>query len=141
MLGRRTAAEIIARYGTNELKAITKGEGMRVVAKTPWLARFQEITVGRLILIPGNIPTAQRRSIIAHGLGHHFLHEGNQVWLRGLDRVWDAKQERQADEFAAWLMIPEREDGFLSGMSAEAVARRYRVTEELVRARRNGAGH
>ena len=34
------------------------------------------------------------------------MHAGNQIWLRGFDTAWSAKQEPQADELAASLTIP-----------------------------------
>jgi hypothetical protein len=77
MLGRRIAANVIARHGTNDLKAIARAEGVRVLTRHPWPARFDEVTAGRLILIPHDLPTTQRRAVIAHAFGHHFLHDGN----------------------------------------------------------------
>jgi Zn-dependent peptidase ImmA (M78 family) len=136
MLGRRTAANVIARHGTNDLKAIARAEGVRVLTRHPWPARFDEVMAGRLILIPRDLPTSQRRAVIAHALGHHFLHDGNQVWLHGLDRVWNARQERQADEFAAWLCIPESDEPRIAGLPLPDLARRYRVTLDLAALRR-----
>ena len=94
--------------------------------------------MGRLVLIPRDLTAAERRTRIAHALGHHFLHVGNQLWLRGLDRLWNGKLERQAEEFAAYLTIPVSDEPYLLGSSVGDVATKYRVTEGLVRRRSQG---
>ena len=94
MLGRDAARRVIDKYGTNDLKVITRGERLDVKVIRNWQARFDDFFIRPLMLIPGGIDTALRRTIIGHSLGHHFLHDGNQIWLRGFDRVWNQKQER-----------------------------------------------
>ena len=131
MIGRELAARTIARHGTSDLDTIVKAEGLRVETRYPWRARFDDILVYPLILIPRGLSPAQYRTRIAHSLGHHLLHDGNQAWLRGFDRIWSWKQEYQAEEFAAWLTIPESEDVELAYMSVGEAARRYRVDEKL----------
>ena len=69
---------------------------------------------------------------------HHFMHEGNQVWFKDVDPLWNWKQERQAEEFAAWLTVPASEDADLLYMGPSELARRYRITEELARVRLAG---
>ena len=75
--------------------------------------------------------------MIAHSLGHHFMHDGNQVWLRGHDAVWNRKQEHQAEEFAAFLTIPEAEEPYLAGLPIPEIAKTYRASEDLVQVRRS----
>ena len=89
-----------------------------------------------VIYIPRGITAAQRRTRIAHCLGHYFMHEGNQIWFGGYDRIWNWKQERQAEEFAAFLRIPEGEELWLPGLSDSEVARIFKVSEDLVKVRR-----
>ena len=68
-------------------------------------------------------------------LDHPFLHEGNQVWYMDVDHIWAWKQERQAEEFAAWLTVPATEDADLLYTTPSQIARTYRITEELARVR------
>ena len=140
MIGRETAARVIASHGTSDLKAICKAEGLVVKTRHPWLARFDDTYVYPHIFVPRHLPPPKFRTLVAHSLGHHFLHNINQVWLRGFDRIWSWKQEHQAEELAAWLTIPASEEPELAYMGLEDVARKYRVDEELAALRMQGRG-
>ena len=87
------------------------------------------------IFIPHHVTIGEQRAKVAHTLGHHFLHVGNQHWLWQRDWVWAARQEHQAEEFAAWLTVPASEDADLLYMAPAEMARTYRITEELARVR------
>ena len=73
------------------------------------------------------------RSLAQYASWARVLHPGNQAWWAKRDWVWDAKAEHQAEEFAAWLLLPKTEDYLLAYMSPAEAAKRYRVTEELVK--------
>ena len=139
MIGRDAAARVIAKHGTSDLKKIVKAEGLVVKTLHPWRARYEDAYVYPHIFVPRHLPASQFRTLVAHSLGHHSLHDGNQVWLRGFDRIWSWKQEHQAEEFAAWLAIPASEAPELAYMGVEDVVRKYRVNEELLRVRIQGA--
>ncbi len=74
-----------------------------------------------------------------HGAGRERIDEhdpdASQVWLRGFDRIWSWKQDAQAEEFAAYLTVPESENPGLYNMSPEDVARKYLITVELAELR------
>ena len=136
MLGCDAAERVIAKQGTSDLRTIVRSEGLLVETRLPWHARFDDLFAYPLILVPKDLSSADFRTCVAHCLGHYVLHGGqNQVWLRGYDRIWSWKQEHQAEEFAAWLTIPESDDPELVYGSPEDVAKKYRVTEELARVR------
>ena len=135
MIGREFASTVRDRYGTSDLKTIAYGEGIKVIFPFRWRARFGEFILERLIMVPRDTSLGERRARIAHALGHHFLHLGNQRWLRKLDKVWVRKQEHQAEEFAAFLTIPVADEPYLTGLPVSEVARIYRVTEDLARRR------
>lgn len=85
-------------------------------------------------------PTRQRFSV-AHELGHYLnghesydcsaIHvEDRPVWLDPQNR-----QETEANEFAAELLMPERwlrRDVAVHGLDAPALARRYQVSEQAM---------
>ena len=137
MIGREMAAQVIEKHGT-DLRSIVQQEGLVVREHHPWNARFQEAFIYPQIFVPKDLTRPQFRSLVAHALGHHFLHDGNQVWLKGFDRIWTWKQEHQAEEFASYLLVPETDEMFLWGLSVESVAKAYSVTEDLVRVRMQG---
>ena len=134
MIGRDWAAQVQDRYGTNDLRVIAAGEGFELKSLRRWRSDYHDITTTGIMFVPRNTTMQQQRTLVAHGLGHHFMHLGNQVWMQARDRVWPAKQERQAEEFAAWLTIPTGEIDDLYLTPAD-VARRFRVTLELARVR------
>ena len=136
MIGREIAQRVLDTYGTSDLKTIVRGERLVVITLRRWKARFDDFFVRPVILIPSDITTSMRRTLIAHTLGHHFIHDGNQVWLRGYDAIWNLKLEHQAEQFAAFLTIPETEEPYLTGLPSTEIARMYKVTEDLVRVRR-----
>ena len=111
MIGRNEANRIIREHGSNDLREIMQAESVSVMRLDFGGARFREFYVNGVIFLPLETESeAEERSSLAHALGHHLLHVGNQVWMRGLDNMWSWKQERQAEEFAAWFLIPESED-------------------------------
>ena len=137
MIAREAAGNVREQYGTSEPEEVAAREGVEVVAQKGWSSRYHETVLEGLILIPQVLSVPRRRTHIAHALGHHFMHEGNQSWIRKHDQIWDAKLERQAKEFAAWLTI-EYIDEERMMMSDAGVANHYQVTEELAQIRRVG---
>ena len=136
MIGKQKAAEVTAQYGGNSLKVIAKGEKIIVRELHPWIGRFQDIFVNYCIFVPRGIHYEHRRVLVAHCLGHHFMHDGNQAWLRGFDSVWSAKQEYQAEEFTAYLLIPEHEcQGGPIETPPRELAKQFSVTEDVAQLR------
>ena len=136
MIGRNKAAEVIRRHASNDLHEIIRREGVTIMRLDFGKARFREFYVNGVIFLPLETESeAEERSSLAHALGHHFLHVGNQVWMRGLDSMWSWKQERQAEEFAAWLLIPESEQQRLEGLSTSEICDAFDVDDRIARLR------
>ena len=139
MIGRRKAAEVVRLYDTNDPYEVMLAENLSIARLDFGRARFREFSVNGVIFLPLSVgSSADERSDVAHALGHHFLHVGNQVWMRGFDSMWNWKQERQAEEFAAWLLIPESEDAQLAGLPTSEICETYGVDVKVAETR---AGH
>ena len=136
MIGREMAGEIRDLHRTSEPEEVADKEELAVAVSDRWPSRHHEMAVEGLILIPKGLTVPRRRTHIAHALGHHFMHAGNQSWIRKHDHIWDAKLEHQAKEFAAWLTIPYIEEDEME-MSDAQVGAVYQVEEDLVRIRRS----
>jgi Zn-dependent peptidase ImmA (M78 family) len=67
--------------------------------KERYIATNDDITQ---IAVKESIDIAEEKHMIAHALGHHFLHRGNYAHIDGI--VQD-KQENQAEDFAAILLV------------------------------------
>ena len=136
MLGRQKAQETIRDLGTNDLYEVVRAEELSIARLDFGGARFREFFVDGVIFLPlASASAPEERSHVAHALGHYFLHVGNQIWMRGMDSMWNWKQERQAEEFAAWFLIPESEESRLSGLSSSEIAQRYEVDSRIVEVR------
>ncbi len=136
MIGREKAARIIREYGSNDLHEVLRGERVSIMRLDFGEARFREFYVNGVIFLPLETESeAEERSSLAHALGHHFLHVGNQVWMRGLGSMWSWKQERQAEEFAAWFLIPESEDAALKGLSTAEICEAFSVDARVAEVR------
>jgi hypothetical protein len=77
------AAHIRKRYKLStavDLELILEKENLELTC-FPLKGRVQEIIVGCHIGIKDSMTnTRYRRELIAHALGHHFLHAGNQLF-------------------------------------------------------------
>ena len=136
MIGRQRAASVIGERQTNDPYQIAAAEGLAVARLDFGNARFRELFINGVIFLPNDMESgAEERSSVAHALGHHFLHVGNQVWMRGFDSAWNWKQERQAEEFAAWLLIPESEEARLEGLSAQEISDVFDVDARIAELR------
>lgn len=58
------------------------------------------------LVIAHDANAREARELLAHGLAHHLLHVGDRVTGRSR-AVWSGMHERQADDFAAYLLVPD----------------------------------
>jgi len=105
------------------------------VKEWPLLHPVQEVKVGRWIGLANHLESGERRYLIAHALGHHQMHRGNQLSFHDWQRVCVAKQEREADEWAAHVLIPEMELAKMKSIAAWDIAEHFGVPEELAQRR------
>ncbi len=135
------AAHIREKYELStplDLEAILEAEDLEVT-RFPFAGRVPEVIVGRDIGIKDSIANARYfRELIAHVLGHHFLHAGNQLFsLNRTDLQRTLSQEREAREFAFHLLVPEEElrACLAQRMDLAEMADHFQVTETFMQAR------
>jgi len=84
MIGKEKAEELRRRYGKFsypiDVKEIATREGLTVVFWS-FLPPVEEVKVGNIIGIKEGLSEEWRRWNVAHALGHHLLHHGNQLLL------------------------------------------------------------
>jgi Zn-dependent peptidase ImmA (M78 family) len=102
-----------------------------------------------VIIIDPNLHPYKKRHLIAHGLAHHLFHKNSQVNYfikNGDDFVKTIKlrqQEREAEIFAAYLLIPEekldnilKEDWVKESLDPiPEMAEEFQVSESFMRKR------
>ena len=122
--GRALAAE----YSVNppaDLDPVLAKLGIAVV---PWrfAGRVREVVIEGTIGIDDRLSEPWVRWLTAHALGHHLLHTGTSLYLESWQWVSRVKAERQAEEFASGLLLPND----LAGVRGHrALARRCGIPE------------
>ena len=74
------------------------------VVAFPFRGRVKEVIIGRTIGVQLGLRRPWFRWYVAHAIVHHALHVGTSFYLQSWQWVNHAKAERQAEEFAAWLI-------------------------------------
>ena len=86
------------------------------------------------LIVSPSASTTEARELVAHGLAHHLLHLGDRV-SGGSPAIWSGRHEREADDFAACLLIPrdalEAFIGEIDEPSLWEVSQHFGVTEVL----------
>ena len=106
MHARAAAEELWRLHGLTvpvDLQRLADGLGLGVVS-FPFAGRVKEVIIGRTIGVQPGLPRPWFRWYVAHAIGHHMLHVGTSFYLESWQWVNHAKAERQAEEFAAWLV-------------------------------------
>lgn len=97
--------------------------------------RIKEAYLGDSIGIKNTVNPRKKRELIAHALGHHFLHTGNHLYFEEHDQFVTFKQEYEAQCFAAELLIPTSILKPMKTWPIHELAEYFCVTEELVKFR------
>ena len=99
-----------------DVKKLAKMLDLEVVT-FPFRGRVKEAIIGRTIGVRPGLSLPWFRWYVAHAIGHHLMHVGTGFYLESWQWVNQAKAERQAEEFAAWVLAgPEGWDGPTSGL-------------------------
>jgi len=101
----------------------------------PFIEPVQEMKQGRWIGIAQGLEERERRHLIAHALAHHLMHRGNQLSFHGWQKMSRNKQEREADDCATHILMPETELDKMREMPAWELADYFGVPEDLVKQR------
>ena len=123
-IAKRKALDVVSQYGNN-LQDILDAEGIKIIYYA-LAGRMKELYFGDHIVLKSGLSEAERKELIAHALGHHFLHTGNHLAVSSGTYSWDKLQERQADVFAAYLLMPK-----MNNSSVQEITKTFLVTEKF----------
>jgi Zn-dependent peptidase ImmA (M78 family) len=141
---RREAEKLLQASGTLRapvsLRDVVSVLNLSLVEKAhePFAAEAALTTVGdgRAIELNGPVSERRRRFTIAHEIGHFVLHPGRVAPERGgPTNVASGRQEREADAFAAELLMPEhlvRQATLEEGADPRRLADRFEVSEQAM---------
>jgi Zn-dependent peptidase ImmA (M78 family) len=131
----KKALEVLTLHGLlnsyidlRDLTIIVEKEGM-ISYKFPFQGRLKERYFATSdgivqIAVASDISSTEQKHMIAHALGHHFLHQGNHAHI---NCIFQDKQEHQADVFAAVLLVPPSILMRIRPSSALELAREYGI--------------
>jgi hypothetical protein len=107
-------------------------------------AALEPLGDGRAIVLNGSGDSGRRRFTIAHEIGHFVLHpERCRPERGGAVNEAGRREEREADAFAAELLMPEhlvREAAREQGPDATRLAERFEVSRKAMQTRLRGLG-
>jgi Zn-dependent peptidase ImmA (M78 family) len=128
----QTAEGIYAKFG-NDLERIISELGL-IVLEEELAGRLSEVYFGDAIVVRRDLPRAVKRELIAHAIGHHLMHAGNHLTLQDHTYSFGNYHEKQANVFAAWLLVPEHTltKKLEAGRSVPDLAHDFGVTDELM---------
>ncbi|RLC62929.1 MAG: hypothetical protein DRI01_06060, partial [Chloroflexi bacterium] len=109
-------------------------EGCKVL-DWPFVDPVREVKRGKWIDLAENLDDKERRHLIAHAFAHHLLHSGNQLSFHQWQKTSLLKQEREAEECAAHILMPEWEVERLGAIPVWEFSDYFGVPEELVERR------
>lgn len=126
------AKEIYENYG-NDLKVICREFDLEVLEEA-LEGRLKEVYFGDSIVIRENLPEEEKKELIAHAVGHHLMHAGNHIALQNNIYSFGNYHERQANTFAACLLIPKKllHEKISKRLLCHELAEHFDVTERLV---------
>lgn len=108
---KRTVAELVQKYNTDEPEELCHALGIVVVdCDLPKVTKgfCMMLKTGTAIVLNQSLDTTERRCCIAHELGHAVLHEGlNYLFMSHNTCMVTGRYEREADLFAAFLLLRE----------------------------------
>lgn len=133
---RRRARQIVRKYNLStapiDLYKIIDSESL-TLDEWDFQGRVKEVYFGDSIGILQNATPRKKRELIAHALGHYFLHHGNQMYFDQYDQFTKFKQECQAQCFATELLMPSILFKEVKHQSVKDISDYFCVEEELVK--------
>jgi len=144
---RRQATRLLSSAGVARepvsLRDVVSALNLELVQRTrePFTceAALEPLGDGHAIVVRGCKDERRRRFTIAHEIGHFVLHPDRQLRERGggVNAAWEG-QEREADQFAAELLMPEplvRQAVLEHGADAARLADRFQVSRQAMQTR------
>ena len=113
-----------------EIESLAEDEGCELI-DWPFLEPVKEVKQGRWIGIAHGLDSKERRHLIAHALAHHLLHCGNQLAFHQHWQGMPVRQEREAEECAAHILMPGLELAKVIDLPVWDLADHFDVPEEL----------
>ena len=126
--------QIISKHKTNNPFIIAELEQIEVI-EHPLSGRLKELYFGDYIILNNLLSHIKKRRYLAHALGHHFLHTGNQLFYAKQRYHQNIKEEAQAEEFAAHFLIPDSQLIPIIDWNISELAEQFQVPPQFIKYR------
>lgn len=132
---KKLASLLIKKHSTND--PFELAERMNIVVRSKFLTSTNgyHVYLKRLHIITLNnsLSEEQQKVVLAHELGHALLHKGLSMSFFEVNTYYSVdKYERQANIFAAELLLSDQIVKSYEGLNLEQIARAEHVPVELV---------
>lgn len=137
----KKAKEIHKKYGNN-VDNIADSLSLDVI-DVPMEGQAKEFFWGDTITLKEGLEEPLRRELIAHAICHYLLHAGSHYALHSRKYSYGNYHEKQANVFAAFLLMPDGELEELAdkGLTIHDLAEEFNVTPQFVKFRLGLAKH
>ncbi len=99
----------------------------------PWALRAQEeMRIDRYMCIAEDLEPDERRWMIAHSIGHWFLHPGNHLWIYK-HTSFGGRIEREANDFACAMLMDVEEALEARLTESWEIAEHFGIPDRMVR--------
>jgi len=130
----KRARQVLRKYNLTtapiDLITIVNGEDL-ILDEWSFHGRVKEVYLGDSIGVDRNVDPKKQRELIAHALGHHFLHTGNHLYFERHDQFTTFKQEHEAQCFAAELLLPRAELKKVKHHTIEEISNIFSVPKDF----------
>ena len=131
----KRARQVLRKYNLTtapiDLQTIIRGENL-ILDQWSFHGRVKEVYLGDSIGIDQTSDPKKQRELIAHALGHHFLHKGNHLYFEGMDQFTVFKQEHEAQCFAAELLMPRKEFNKIKHYKQNQITNHFLVSKDFI---------
>lgn len=131
--------QLVKKYQTRDPFELIKGMNVILVRCSLDGVRgfYQYFQRNNIIYLDDQLPEKEQFFVLAHELGHMFLHKkSNAIFMDNHTCFNTDKLEREANTFAAELLIPDTIIMEKSDFTLEQLARLTGYTEDLLKCKR-----
>jgi len=137
----RKSEEMYKKYG-NDVYSIASSLDLDII-DVPMEGEAKEFFWGDAITIKEGLEEPLRRELIAHAICHYLLHSGSHYALQSRRYSYGNYHEKQANVFAAFLLMPDKELEKFEGkdLAIHDLAEEFNVTPQFMKFRLGLAKH
>ncbi|NWF78147.1 MAG: ImmA/IrrE family metallo-endopeptidase [Chloroflexi bacterium] len=117
-----------------DMERLAGAEGCECLS-WPFVGPVREVKRDYFIGLAQGLGEREKRCLIAHALAHHLMHTGNQLSFQGWQKGSVSRQEQQADECSAHILMPEDELKKVECLPVWEIAEHFGVLEDVARRR------